>query len=217
MKTDFKKIRDVSIGIFDGPHATPTLHDSGAAIFLGIREINEHGQIDTGAARWISEADYQKWTRRVEPRAGDIVFTYEATLNRYALIPEGLRCCLGRRTALLRPDPRRVNPRYLFAYLFSRAWRSQIEANTIPGATVDRIALTRFPDFLVEVPTREVQDRIAGVIAQYDDLLLNLGRQQQLLVEAKALLLPKLMSGQLDVSGIALPQAAHPEGVPLPC
>jgi type I restriction enzyme S subunit len=40
--------------------------------------------------------------RRVLPRPGDIVFTYEATLNRYAIIPEGFRARLGRRLALIR-------------------------------------------------------------------------------------------------------------------
>lgn len=203
---EFKRMADIAIGIFDGPHATPALHDSGEAVFLGIREITEHGQIDVSSARWVSEADYPKWTKRVTPQAGDIVFTYEATLNLYALIPNGLKCCLGRRTALIRPDPLKVNPRFLFAYLFSPAWRSQVDANTIPGATVDRIALTKFPDFLVRVPPRDEQDRIATAISQYDDLLENLGRQQQILIQAKSLLLPKLMSGQLDVSRIPLPE-----------
>lgn len=206
---ELKRIGDISIGIFDGPHATPTLYETGEAVFLGIREITEHGQLDVSAARWVSEVDYPKWTKRVTPQAGDIVFTYEATLNRYALIPDGLKCCLGRRTALIRPDPSKVNPRFLFAYLFSPAWRSQIDANTIPGATVDRIALTKFPDFLVRVPSRDEQDRVAAVISQYDDLLENLGNQQQLLIKAKSLLLPKLMSGQLDVSQIRLPVDAE--------
>lgn len=205
MRTSFKSIRDLSIGVYDGPHATPPLHEDGVAVFLGIREITDDGRLDLTAARWVTEDDYPKWTKRVTPQAGDIVFTYEATLNRYALIPEGLRCCLGRRTALIRPDPDLVNPRFLFQYFFSPAWRGQIEANVVAGATVDRISLTKFPDFQVNLPPRDEQDRIAEVLSAYDELLLNLDEQRQGLIAAKRLLLPKLMSGQLDVSGIPLP------------
>ena len=198
-------IRDIAIGIFDGPHATPTLHDQGTAVFLGIRELTDDGHINMSEARWVSEDDYPKWTKRVVPQMGDIVFTYEATLNRYALIPKGLRCCLGRRTALVRPDPEKVNPRFLFHYFFSPAWRSQVEANVVAGATVDRISLTKFPEFQVKLPSKAEQDRIAEVLSAYDELINNLAQQRACLQEAKDLLLPKLMSGQLDVSGIAVP------------
>lgn len=202
MITTSRAIRDISLGVYDGPHATPPLHDQGVAVFLGIKEITEDGHIDLSEARWVSESDYPKWTKRVEPQAGDIVFTYEATLNRYAVIPEGLRCCLGRRTALIRPDPRRVNPEFLFHYFFSPPWRNQIDANVIAGATVDRISLTKFPDFEVLLPSREVQDRIAEVLSSYDELRRNLARQREALANAKAILLPRLLAGQIDVAGI---------------
>jgi type I restriction enzyme S subunit len=87
----------------------------------------------------------------VIPQPGDIVFTYEATLHRYAIIPAGFRGCLGRRTALIRPDVDAVNPRFLSYYFFSEAWRKTIEGNILSGATVDRIPLTRFPSLAIPV------------------------------------------------------------------
>lgn len=166
-----KTIREISVGVYDGPHATPELHDEGAAVFLGIPNLLPDGRIDVTAARWVAERDLPKWTRRVTPQANDIVFTYEATLNRYAIIPEGFRCCLGRRTALIRPDPCQIDHRYLFYYFFSPRWRAQIDANTLTGATVDRIPLTTFPDFQVLVPALQVQRRIAEILSTYDDLI----------------------------------------------
>lgn len=50
-------------------------------------------------------------------------------------------------------------------------WRAQIEANTLTGATVDRIPLTTFPDFEVLVPELQEQIRIAEVLSAYDDLI----------------------------------------------
>lgn len=179
-----KTIREISVGVYDGPHATPELHDEGAAVFLGIPNLLPDGRIDVTAARWVAERDLSKWTRRVTPQANDIVFTYEATLNRYAIIPEDFRCCLGRRTALIRPDPSQIDHRFLFYYFFSPRWRAQIEANTLTGATVDRIPLTTFPEFEVLVPELHAQKRIADILSTYDDLIATNQRRIALLEDA---------------------------------
>lgn len=184
MTAAVKTIREISVGVYDGPHATPELHDEGAAVFLGIPNLLPDGRIDVTAARWVAERDLAKWTRRVMPQPNDIVFTYEATLNRYAIIPEGFSCCLGRRTALIRPDPSQIDHRFLFYYFFSPRWRAQIEANTLTGATVDRIPLTTFPEFEVWVPELQEQKRIAEVLSAYDDLIATNQRRIALLEDA---------------------------------
>lgn len=181
-------IRDISVGVFDGPHATPELHEEGVAVFLGITNLTESGMIELSGARYVSESDYPKWTKRVIPQADDIVFTYEATLNRYAIIPPEFSCCLGRRTALIRPDKNKINHRFLYYYFFTPEWRTQIQANVLTGATVDRIPLTTFPDFSLRVPSIETQDRIAFILSAYDDLIESNRRRIQLLEESARLL-----------------------------
>ena len=42
------------------------------------------------------------------------MFSYEATLGYFALIPPGLRCCLGRRLALIRPKAKGGAPHFWF-------------------------------------------------------------------------------------------------------
>lgn len=165
-----QKIRDVVIGIYDGPHATPPISDNGP-VFLGIGNVTEDGHLDLTQVRHIAEADFGRWTKRVTPLEGDIVFTYEATLNRYAIIPPGFRGCLGRRMALIRPDVAKVDTRFLFYSFFGKNWRDTIEANRLSGATVDRIPLTKFPDFPIALPPLETQRRIASILGAYDDLI----------------------------------------------
>lgn len=168
--------------LHDGPHATPKPAKTGP-IFLGIKNITEEGALDLSEIRHIAEEDYARWTRRVEPRAGDIVFTYEATLNRYAIIPDGFRGCLGRRLGLIRPDLTQVDPRFLFYYFFSDAWRRVISHNTLSGSTVDRISLARFGSFPVNLPPLPEQQRIAGILSAYDELIENCRRRIRLLEE----------------------------------
>lgn len=169
MKSEWAKVPIESIcqGIYDGPHATPAPSDSGA-IFLGISNFL-NGRLNFSDIRYIDEKDLPKWTKRVTPQAHDIVFSYEATLNLYAIIPEGFRGCLGRRLALMRPDESKVDYRYLYYYMYSPAWRAEIEAHKVMGSTVDRIPLIYFPSFTIELPNMTIQRRIADILSALDD------------------------------------------------
>ena len=178
-----RPIKDYCLGIYDGPHATPKEAGDGP-VFLGIKNITDDGALDLSEIRHVSEEEYPRWTRRVTPQAGDVVFTYEATLHRYAIVPDGFRGCLGRRVALVRPDPDQVDSRYLLYFFLSRGWRQVIESNVITGATVDRVPLERFPSFPAALPRLRIQQQIAGILSAYDDLIENNRRRMALLEEA---------------------------------
>ena len=178
-----RPIKDYCLGIYDGPHATPQ-ESSDGPIFLGIKNITDDGRLDFSEIRHVSEEEFPKWTRRVTPQANDVVFTYEATLHRYALIPEGFRGCLGRRVALVRPNPNQVDSRYLLYFFLSDGWRGVIEGNVISGATVDRIPLEKFPGFPVALPILSMQQKVADMLSAYDDLIENNRRRMTLLEEA---------------------------------
>lgn len=175
-------IQEIYLGFYDGPHATPKPAEDGA-IFLGIKNITEDGRLDLSQIRWIAEDDFPRWTKRVTPQENDIVFSYEATLHRYAMIPVGFRGCLGRRLALIRPDPERIDPRFLFYYFFGDEWESTIAQNLIFGATVERIPLIHFPEFEISLPPPPTQRKIAAVLSAYDDLIENNTRRIAILEE----------------------------------
>lgn len=182
-----RPIKEYCHGIYDGPHATPKESDDGP-VFLGIKNITDEGRLDFSEVRHVSEEEFPKWTRRVVPQTGDVVFTYEATLHRYAIIPDGFRGCLGRRVALVRPDPKQVDSCYLLYFFLSHAWRKVVEGNIISGATVDRIPLEKFPDFPAALPDLSTQKRIASILSAYDNLIENNNRRIALLEESSRLL-----------------------------
>ena len=176
-------IRGVARGIYDGPHATPPRANSGP-VFLGIKNITPDGRLDLSEIRHVSEEHYPRWIRRVEPQANDIVFSYEATLHRYAIIPQGFRGCLGRRLGLIRPNEDRVIPRFLHYYLLSTNWRSVVGTHVVNGATVDRIPILRFPEFQIRIPDLQTQRSVVSILAAYDDLIENNRRRIRLLEQA---------------------------------
>ena len=188
MKYERKKvpISSLCVGIYDGPHATPPKSDSGA-VFLGISNFS-NGRLDLSNIRYISEDDLPQWTKRVTPKAHDIVFSFEATLNLYAIIPDGFYGCLGRRMALMRPDERKVDYRFLYYYMFSAEWREEIERYKVNGSTVDRIPLVSFPSFTVNLPDMATQRYIAGILSELDDKIeINNKINDNLYSQAKAI------------------------------
>lgn len=178
-----RPIKEYALGIYDGPHATPKESQEGA-VFLGIKNITADGRLDFSEIRYVSEEEFPRWTKRVTPQPGDVVLTYEATLHRYAIIPEGFRGCLGRRVALVRPDPKKADSRFLLYYFLSHGWRKVVEGFVITGATVDRIPLEKFPEFPAALPKLSVQKDIASILSAYDALIENNRRRMALLEDA---------------------------------
>jgi len=102
--------------VYDGPHATPKKIKQGP-YFLSISSL-ENGTLDLSKSVHLSEQDFVKWTKRVTPKEGDVLFSYETRLGDAALMPPSVKACLGRRMGLLRPDTEKVIPEYLlYAYL----------------------------------------------------------------------------------------------------
>lgn len=169
-------------GFFDGPHATPKPSDDGP-IYLGIKNMTEDGRLELNDVRHISWDEFPRWVRRVEPMPGDLVFTYEASLHRYAMIPRHFKGCLGRRTALIRPDTTKVNSRFLLYQLLGPQWRAEVTRRINVGSTVDRIPLIEFPRFPIRLPPLPIQRKIAAVLAAYDELIENNLRRSEILEE----------------------------------
>jgi len=184
-------------GLYDGPHSTPAPSDAGP-VFLGIKNFLPT-RLDLSEVRHISEEDWPKWTRRVTPQAGDILFTYEATLGFFALVPEGLRCCLGRRTALVRPKSEMGNGPFLLHSFVSKPFQDLLVARRNHGSTVDRIPLTDFPSYPVLWPGERLARSFSDVVAPLWERIHRNQSQMQWLTEIRDTLLPRLMSGKLRI------------------
>ena len=176
------RIGDVA-QVYDGPHATPTKTATGP-IFLGISALNR-GRLDLANTEHLSEEDFSKWTKRVVPSASDVVFSYETRIGEAAIIPKGLRCCLGRRMGLVRVDASRLDPHFFLYQYLSPTFQGFLHSRTIHGSTVDRIALKDFPDFEIDLPPLTVQRQIAKVMLDLDAKI-DLNRRINQTLEAMA-------------------------------
>lgn len=175
--------------VYDGPHATPKKTVDGP-VYLGIDAITDDGKINAKEFAHLSEEDYIKWTKRVTPQYGDIVFSYEATLGRYALIPKDFYGCLGRRLAIIRNVSKDIDTLWLYYYFLSPEWKQFIQSKIIKGSTVNRISVEDFPTYTVPNISIKVQRKIANILSKIDEKIAlnnnindNLEQQMHLIFE----------------------------------
>ncbi len=207
---EVRPIGELVEGIYDGPHATPAESEEGP-IFLGIKNLTGTS-LDMADIRHINESDWAQWTRRIEPRHGDIVFSYEATLGFFALIPPDIRCCLGRRLALVRPHTKNGAGLFWFHQFVSAPFQRLLDKHTIHGATVNRIALKAFPSYSVINPPEALKLAFDAAAAPLWETIHSNQAQAQTLTQLRDTLLPRLISGQLRLpqaqAGAALSESA---------
>ena len=165
MTNNLVTIGDVA-EIFDGPHATPNKISNGP-YFLSISSLNQ-GRFDLSKSAHLSEEQFKKWTKRVTPKKGDLLFSYETRLGEAALMPGNIRACLGRRMGLLRPNVEKILPEYLLYAYLSPFFQNVIKSNTIVGATVNRIALSEMSKFSIRVPSLGEQVSASSLLEAID-------------------------------------------------
>lgn len=168
------RLDTVCEGVFDCPHSTPEVTASGP-LMVRTQDIRA-GVFRTDQAAHVSEQTYRERTARIEPRAGDVLYSREGTyFGDAAEVPPGVRVCLGQRMVLIRPRSAKISARFLRYWLNSPLLRTHIEGHR-DGSVAERLNLPTIRGLPVLVPPRGVQERIAGVLGALDDKI-ELNRQ----------------------------------------
>jgi type I restriction enzyme, S subunit len=160
-------LRSLCLLVVDCPHATPKWTDSGVVV---LRNQNiKGGRLDLSSPSFTDEEHYQGRVRRAVPQGGDIVMTREAPMGDVCQIPQGLRCCVGQRQVLLRPNPKKVDGRFLLFALQSPYLQHQIGWNEGTGSTVSNLRIPVLEALRVPTPSLPDQLEIAATLVALDD------------------------------------------------
>jgi len=144
-----------------------------------------NGFINVETARYVSQAVYERRIQRGVPEENDIIITREAPLGEVGRIPANTKVCLGQRLIHYRPDPNKVNPRYLLYALLSPSVQAEFHANKGVGSVVDNLRMSIARSLLIPLPPRNYQDFIGDVLGSLDDKL-ELNRRMNATLETTA-------------------------------
>ena len=174
-------LNDVCELIVDCEHKTASTQEEG---YPSIRTPNiARGYLLLDEVNRVSEETYRKWTARAVPQSGDLIMAREAPVGNVAMVPQGLRPCLGQRTLLIRPMRSKVDPRYLVYLLVGEEVQNMIHAMT-NGVTVPHLNMKDVRSLLLPpLPSLPTQRKIATILSAYDDLIENNQRRIKILAE----------------------------------
>ena len=160
-------LKSICLLVVDCPHATPKWTGNGVVV---LRNQNiKGGRLDLSSPSYTDEEHYQGRVKRAKPQTGDLVITREAPMGDVCQIPEGLRCCLGQRQVLLRPDPKKVDGRFLLFALQSPYIQDQIGWNEGTGSTVSNLRIPVLEALKIPTPSMDLQVEISITLGALDD------------------------------------------------
>ena len=161
------RLDDACDGVFDCPHSTPRLADTGPFVVRSQDIIT--GVFRTEEAAHVSEETYNERTSRVIPARGDLLYSREGTyFGIAAQVPERTRVCLGQRMVLIRPKSGVVDFRFLCHWLNSPIMASHIHGYR-DGTVAERLNLPTIRALPVLVPPLPEQRAIANILGTLDD------------------------------------------------
>lgn len=129
-----------------------------------IRTTNiRDGRLNLKEPKFVDEVTYARWSARCEPEPGDILITREAPMGEVAIIPNGMKICLGQRMMLARVVPHTIDPRFLLQSLSDPELMGRVQDKPI-GATVQHLRVGGVETLLVPLPPLAEQHRIVGKV-----------------------------------------------------
>lgn len=173
-------LSDVCELIVDCPHSTAK--DEGEGYPL-IRTPNiGKGRLLLEGVHRVSQEVYDKRNFRAVPQKNDLIFAREAPAGNVAIIKDE-KVCLGQRTVLIRPNTDMINPDFLVYFLLSPKQQYGL-LGTANGATVAHVNIPTIRNLPIEIPDIFIQNKIADILSNYDNLIENNQKQIKLLEEA---------------------------------
>jgi type I restriction enzyme, S subunit len=187
--------------------ATPTKTESGA--FLVTARNIRQGWIDYEVSKeYVSEDQYEYIMRRGLPKCNDLLLTTEAPLGNVALIDRE-DIALAQRVIRFRLDESVLLPQFAMYSMSSRYFQDQLLCRAT-GSTALGIKASKLPQLQIVLPPvdeqRHLLTKIADETATLTEAMKRTGEEIDLIREYRTRLIADVVTGKLDVRGVALPE-----------
>ena len=180
--------------ITDGTHDTPKQVEDGVPLVTGKAVIDR--SIDFSIPYNISFEDHEKIKRRSGLETGDILFSNIGTVGNCCLVDYDREFSV-KNMIILKPQSE-VKSQYLFQLLINDTMQNLFK-NQTNGSSQQFIGLDFMRKFKILIPSEEVLKLFAKFEIKCTRLIVKLRQQTQNLSRQRDLLLPRLMSGKLQV------------------
>ena len=196
---------DVCTRITDGSHYSPADAPESPYPMYSVKDMETYG-FNSSSCKHITEEDFRKMQKGdCVPLLNDILVAKDGSyLKEIFICSEEKDEAILSSIAIFRPDTNIIMPEILLYLLKQPSVRKDVGDNYVSGSALPRIVLKDFKKYRFMLPPMDEQAKIGSVLhsirmqtkANVDEI--------QRLSSLRDTLLPRLMSGELDVSDLAL-------------
>ena len=187
------------IDVRDGTHDSPKPLESGYPLVTS-KHLLPFG-VDVISPNKISEYDYNKIHERSKVDTNDILISMIGTVGLVSLIIEEKVNFAIKNVGLFKTSKSPQYIYYLLCYLKSKKTAQHIE-KCLAGSTQKYISLTELRKMPIIIPSSIDINKFNDLVTPLFALIIKNVKENKALTVIRDSLLPKLMSGELDVSNI---------------
>lgn len=195
---EFTKIEDI-IDVKDGTHDSPSAIDEGFPLITS-KHLNEY-DVNKNEANRISFEDYTNINKRSLVEPFDILISMIGTVGNICYIMYDEVDFAIKNVGLFKTSQNPLIREYLLLYLKSNIINHYIDSR-LAGSTQKYISLTELRNIPIVIPPKEVLKEFKNIVNPiFNNIKINHFEINNL-IKLRDTLLPKLMSGEIDVSKI---------------
>ena len=195
-------IADISLNVTDGVHNTVKDDPEGNYLLLSCKNI-KGGSLSIGSSeRHINKETFDKLRKRTQLAKGDILISSVGTIGETLMLnTEPKNYEFQRSVAMIKPDTKIVSSAYVYESLL---YKKAELINAAHGAVQQCLFISDICEFPIDIPSKVKLDMFNSAVIPMFDIITAKHEENQRLVALRDTLLPKLMSGELDVSQVQI-------------
>jgi type I restriction enzyme, S subunit len=189
--------------IVDGVHHTPSYVEEGVP-FVVVSDMTVNEGINLKNVRFVSLKDHQEFSKRANPKHGDVLVTKDGTLGIARIVPKNIpEFSIFVSVALLRPKFDLLMPELIWSFFNRGDFKIQL-GSLSAGTGLAHIHLEHFRQFQIRKPPLDEQKKIFLIIGKIENQLLELHNTLSKLQKLKTALMQDLLTGKVRVTDLKL-------------
>ena len=202
----FVSLDEMCSTVTDGSHFSPESDENGTHAMFSVKDMEIHG-FNRKNCKMIGDESFEKMkSSGCVPQVDDVLIAKDGSyLKQLFLVNEPMDDAILSSIAIFRPNQAVIYPEILLAYLQSTIVYNYVKDNYVSGSAVPRIVLKSFKQLHIALPELSIQKEIIDSMRTIRFLIES---NSKLVVQLECIrdyLLPKLMSGEIDVSTLEMP------------
>lgn len=196
-------LAEMCVKITDGSHYSPKDSPDSPYSMLSVKDMEEYDFCRSNC-KHLEWHDLQEMKKNdCIPQVDDILVAKDGSyLKEIFICNEQRQEAILSSIAIFRPNPNVIKPEILLYLLKQPNVRKDVADNYVSGSVLPRIVLKDFKRYSCVIPPLSEQNRIVGFLSSIRGKIAQNVKENNRLAILRDTLLPRLMSGEIDVSEV---------------